>query len=529
MKSAQVVAGAATVTLLAITACGTAKQHDSKSGSKLVNGRAFTMAVDTDLGSLNPYTTVLATTNVFDQFLYDSLTNGDAAGNTVPNLAQSFKSDLTTATFVLKPGITCPGGETLKASDVAAVFNWVATPANKASILGQTVQVGTKASADDATRTVTVHSGKPDAFLLDNLGSVPIACRSGLANPKLLAAGKAGTGQYAVTEMVSGDHYTLTRRPDYDWGPGDWKKDQPGLPVKLTARVLANATTTANLLLSGELNYASISGPDQKRVAAQKNLLQVKDWNTEGELYFNQADGHPGKDPLVRKALTMALDLNQIGKVLTSGEGKPLDQMLASHTPEICPGNTTDGNLPGTDVAAAKALLDQAGWLVGPDGTRRKNGVSLSLGIPHFTSPGQQTQAVELIQQQLKAVGAKSAPKPGDGVAFNSVLTSGGWDLAFVGLTEILPTSLVPFFSGPNFTQGGNNIGSVHNAEYDQLVKQASSIAGKASCPLWNKAESALIKALDVVPFYLLPSITFGNGATFSSVQFPWSIRMTAN
>ena len=55
---------------------------------------------------------------------------------------------------------------------------------------------------------------------------------------------------FKMTEAVPGDHYTLDRRKDYAWGPGDWKSDQDGLPDKVTIRVVANETTSANLLLS---------------------------------------------------------------------------------------------------------------------------------------------------------------------------------------------------------------------------------------------------------------------------------------
>ena len=229
----------------------------------------------------------------------------------------------------------------------------------------------------------------------------------------------------------------------------------------------------------------------------------------------------------MRRALVQALNLPQVGKVLTSGEGKPADQLLAGDIPPPCPGDTVTGNIPAMDVNAAKAALDAAGWLVGADGYRARQGSQLKLSLAHFTSPGRQTEAVELIQQQLKQIGVRVEVKSGDGVAFNHVVVAGTWDMALVGVGEDLPSQLVPLFSGPTFAQGGKNLGDVSNPEYDALVKRASATPGKAGCDLWNQAESALIKRVDIVPFYMLPVPLYGHGAKFAAVQFPWSIRMT--
>ncbi|MDQ2955858.1 MAG: ABC transporter substrate-binding protein [Actinomycetota bacterium] len=517
---------AAAVVALSLSACSSSK-NAAQGGGKLVNGGTFTMAISNDLGNLNPYTTVLSDTNMFDQFLYQGLVDQDANGNPVPSLAEKFSATLTTASFTIRKGVTCSDGQPFGAADVAATINWVANPANKASILGQAVQVGTKATADEATNTVTVQSGQPDAFLLLDLSDVAMVCRNALQNTKLLAAGKGGTGLFTLGDSVPGDHYSLNRRKDYSWGPGNWKNNQPGLPDKVVAKVVSNATTAANLLLSGQLNYGGVEGPDEKRLRAA-HLFSIDSYSVEGEIWFNEAAGHPGADLSVRRAIIQALDLPQVGKVLTSGTGKPADQMLASNNPEPCPGNTVQGNIPATDIAAAKAALDAAGWLMGSNGYRSKQGSQLTFTLAHFTSPGNQTNAVELIQQQLKQIGVRVLDKPGDGVAFNHVVVSGAFDMALVGAGENLPSQFVPLFSGPTFANGGKNLGDVHNPVYEALVRKASAIPGKEGCSTWNQAESELIKRVDIVPFYLLPTPTFGHGATFGTVQFPWSIRVTA-
>ncbi|MBB5977527.1 ABC transporter substrate-binding protein [Kribbella solani] len=516
--------------MLALAACGTggSSTGNAASTAKLVSGATFTYSTSTSLGSLDPYQTTLNDTFVFDSFLYGTLIVLDANGNVQAQLAEKWSAEGTKkATFTLRAGVTCSDGSRLQASDVAAVMNYLAKPASRSPLLGQLVQPGTTATADDATRTVTITSGKPDPFLVESLGSTPIVCKAALENPKLRAEGKAGSGAYKISEIAQGDHYTAELRTDYAWGPGDWKSNGAGVPAKVTARVVSSPTTAANLLLSGELNSARLSGIEQVRVAARK--LPSVNTQLPAELLFNQAAGRPAADLAVRTAIVQALDLAKIGKVLSGDKGEPLRQILQGGVPNYCPGNTVQGNLPATDVAAAKAALDKAGWTVGADGIRAKNGRQLAFVMIYKFTSGQPTAAAELIQEQLKAIGVKVTPKVVDGPAAGNALGTDNWDLLMANLQVNNPYAFVPSFSGAAFPDGGTNFGSAHNAEYDQLTAKAAAMPGKTGCELWNQAEAALVRNVDIVPFYALDTPIFGNRATFTIARFAWSIQMTAN
>lgn len=135
---------------------------------------------------------------------------------------------------------------------------------------------------------------------------------------------------FTVSEIVPNDHYTLTRRKNYTWGPGQFDSKQPGLPDKVVIRVIPNMTTTSNLLLSGEVNAASVIGQDQQRLRAQR-LFHSDLTVPFGELFFNQAPGRFGADRAMRRALVQALDLVQVGKVLTRGGSAPVKGMVTGN------------------------------------------------------------------------------------------------------------------------------------------------------------------------------------------------------
>lgn len=516
---------------LGLTACGGGGGSSSGSaggsGGNLVNGKSFTMAIATDPGSLDPDLTVLSVTRNVDRFLYATLIDLAPDGSPRASLAQKWQADTTKASFTLRKGITCSDGSPLTATQVADNINFVGDPNNQSPLLGIQVMPGTKATGDDAANTVEVTSGAPDAFLLRNLGTLAIACGKGLTDRSLLAKGQDGTGMFTISDIVANDHYTLKRRTDFAWGPGNWDTKQKGLPDTVTFKVIQNETTSANLLLSGQLNAAVILGPDQQRLLAQK-VFHGQNLTPLGELWFNEADGHPGADPAVRKALTQALDLAQVGKVLTNGRGQA-SQGFVTVSPKPCSGNNVSGNLPKHDLSAAKSALDAAGWKVGSGGVRSKDGKPLAVTLLYGTQLGPtESSASELLQQAWKGLGVDVTLKGVDSPGLNTVyFGTGEWDASMAPITLDLPSQLVPFVSGP-VPPDGTNFAHIQNKDYESLAQTAATKAGAAGCDDWNNAEKALIKAVDAVPYENAIAPIFGKGATFTVGDGinPTSIRM---
>ncbi|MFD5829486.1 ABC transporter substrate-binding protein [Lentzea sp. NPDC060358] len=526
MKRAVALLGAVVLTT---TACGT--QGTSGSGDQaLADGKTFTMSIGTDPGSLDPALTVLSAARAVDRFLYASLIERTPEGEIVSGLAEKWEATTTTATFTLRQGITCTDGSPLTAKDVAANITFAGDPASKSALTGLQVPAGTTATADDAARTVTVTSGAPDAFLLTNIGTLPIVCAKGMADRSLLAKGEHGTGMFKITEIVPNDRYTMERRKDFAWGPGDWQQNQPGLPDKVVFRVIQNETTAVNLLLQGQLTAAQIVGPDQERLLAQK-VDHVDGATPLGTLTFNQADGHPGKDPAVRKALVQGLDLNQVGKVLTNGKGKP-SQSLVTVQPRPCTGDNVGPNLPKFDKGAATSALDAAGWKAGADGTRAKDGKQLTVKLLQPTVAGPTlTSTAELIQQTWQGIGVKVEIAPVDSAGINQALfDTGAWDASMVPLTLSLPSQLTPFASG-TLPPDGVNFAHIANAEFEAQSKEAATKAGKDGCDNWNRAEAALVKDASFIPYYdsVLPVFVKGAKFTISDSVDPTAIRMLAS
>lgn len=518
------------VLALALAACGSSKGGSPASGSQPANGKTFTEVLPTDPGNLDPDTTSLSVTNQVDLFLYDSLLNVGQSGKLVAGLAAKWTGTTTRATFTLRKGITCSDGTPLTASDVAANINFVGNPANGSSKIAVNVPVGAAATASNATGTVTVTSPAPDAFLVQNLGGLPIVCPKGMANPSLLKEGAEGTGPFTLTQVLPDNQYTLTARKGYNWGPGNWTANPAGFPAKVVFKIVPNMTTAANLLLASSVNLVSVLGPDVQRLKA-RHLFEQDVTASLGELWYNQKAGMPTADASVRKALTEALDLPQLGQVVAPvGQGTAATGLVApAYTP--CRGNTVSGSLPAHSVTSAEATLTAAGWKVGPGGIRAKGGTKLAMTVLYDSALGPAMQAgAELLQKDWSSIGVQVTLSSLTDTEISGVIFSpaGNWGAGLIPLNVTLPTQLEAFFSGPT-PPAGTNFAYVNNSAYNADVKTASGIAGSGGCSDWNAAEKALLQQEDVVPFADSVAPSFAQGATFQLSQgaiAPTSIRM---
>ena len=515
-------------TALALTACAGSPGPGASAGAGTpVDGKTFTSVITTDPGNLNPLVTVMSVARAMDRFLYARLLETDADGKPIAGLADTWEADTTTATFTLRKGTTCEDGTPITAADVAANINHVADPANGSPVMGLQVQAGTTAVGDDAAGTVTVTSGKPDAFLLTNIGSIAIVCGTVLKDPDALSKGKGATGMYTMTEMQPNNQYTMTRRPEFTWGAGDWDPKQKGIPEKVVFRVVPNETTAVNLLMSGEVSAAAIIGPDKQRLLDQ-GLFSTSYPAPAGQLTFNQHEGRPTADKAVRTALTQALDLDELRSILTSGEGtKPTG--LVTVSPNPCRADVVSGSLPSFDEKAAAKTLDAAGWAAGSDGVRAKDGKRLQLTMLSAAVLGDGGKAAaEYIQAAWKKIGVaveiRSADSP---MASETLFGTGEWDVSGIPLTVSIPSMLIPFYSGPT-PPNGSNFPAIANPAYDKAVAAASQKAGSTGCDDWGTAEKALYETVAVVPYADQPRYQFAKGATFTESDGidPTSIRM---
>jgi peptide/nickel transport system substrate-binding protein len=528
-RTVRIVAGSAMGIALATTA--SCSGGGGSASQQVVSDGTLTMAVPVDPGNLDPQHS--AENVAVSRLAYDTPITIEGDGKVEPGVVSSWKDVGSTSEWSLtvRKDVTCSDGSTMGAATVAANINYVADPKNASPFTGSAVPAGSVATADAATNTVTVRTPSPSPFFVQGLQLLSLVCSKGLTDRKLLASASDGSGPYVISQSVPGDHVTYTLRKGYDWGPpGDTGTDVNGMPATVIVKTVTSYTTTANLLLSGQLNAAQVQGTDSKRLTAT-GLYSAGGSQMNDSLLFNQAGSSPAADTSVRRALLMALDMSQLGAVDGGSVGAQATGLLAP--PKVCPGNTMSGNLPAYDPTQAKALLDSDGWTVGPGGTRSKNGTQLSLTVLYGSNLPATNAAAEFIAAQWGTLGVAVSlvQKPSDQLVSGLFGGTAVFDAVLQPIEVSTPAQLIPLLSGAT-PPNGENAAAIKNTQYDTLAAQAAQQAGTSGCAAWNDAEAALFKDADIAPLATVPTVWWGKNARFTvdneGVINPTSMRLLA-
>lgn len=508
-----------------VTACGSSDSGGSGEGGEPVSGGTYVKAISSDPGDLNPWTNASLAARFMVDTAYENLVNVNAEGEFGPWLAESWEATGTSVTYTLKPDITCSDGTPFTAETAAANITYNAVAKNATFYFGSQINEGITAKAEGNQLTVT--SADNDPFLLANTGLVAMVCQSGLDDPDSLDDATAGTGLFALSEAKPGSDYTYTKRDDYAWGPDDVTSETVGLPDELVWRVITDESTAANLLLAGDLNSATVVGPDRQRLDSA-GLKTIGTRNPIGEFLFNERPDRITADPKVREALSLGLNQEEVASVVTDGSPEPSKGLVVT-TPLLCVGNGPQWKLPAQDTARAATLLDEAGWTLGADGKRAKEGKPLKLKFIYDAATASHGSAAELVAQQWNELGVTTDLTPNDAAAWSEQLwQTFDWDLGFVQVAPGSPSVLSNFFAGASPDQGGVNFMFVDNPEYEALTAQAKAAGPEEACDLFQQAETELVERFDVFPLTDSLTNTYYNGAELKDGNYttPTSVRM---
>jgi peptide/nickel transport system substrate-binding protein len=510
---------------LGMGACLSACGNGSAGSETPVADAKIVYAIPSDPGNLDPQLTSVDLNREVGRLAYDSLVYRDARGNPVSGLASSWHVGEHESTLRITPGVTCSDGSAFTADVAAQNLRFIIDPHN-GSPYASSFPAGTTVSA--SADAVTIKTPTAPIFLLVNLADIPMVCASGLKDRGRLASATDGTGPYVLGDVKTGSSYGYTRRAGYKWGPNGATTAEKGQPKNIELRVVANETTSANLLVAADVNIAVMSGSDSDRLLKMPNLFHRNQEVLRGLIAYNEANGRVTRDEKVREALSRAVDFDAALKIITGGHGEVPTSLLAV-TPKVCPENTVNGNLPARDVNLAKSLLDSAGWVAGGDGKRAKNGQQLGIDIltPNYAGKAY-TDGAEFIASQWRDLGIDVTISAVPSSQLNDRLfKTADFDVSLVGTGERTPNQNSQYFSGKT-PPNGTNFASFSNPTYDRTVQGTAQVDPQAECARWNTAEIALFKEYSLIPFANVNVPVFGNKVTFDIIGnylVPTSLR----
>lgn len=391
--------------------------------------------------SIVPYYTVMSYAWWIAQLTLVGLAEWDENGAYVPELAAEIPSvenggvsaDGLTITWKLKPGLKWSDGEPLTSKDVKFTWESIVNPLNASTIKAGYDQIESITTPDDLTVVIKFMSLYPPWQTLfaqgpNSAGAILPAHilegQTGLENNPYIHWPTVASGPFVITDWVAGDHMTLLPNPNFYAGRP--KLDQ------INIKFIPDPETALAALQTGDIDwYPDFSESDISTVGALEpnvHLLVVPGSDFEhyffnmgvkagvmdagGNVIANSAsdlDGFcPFKDVRVRKAITLGIDRQTIVEALL--EGKTI--VPATQWPNSSWTNTSL-QADAYNPTEAAALLDQAGYTLGPDGIRvgMCNGVETKLSFNFETTTKQIRVDIALAaQSDLRKIGVEFKP-----------------------------------------------------------------------------------------------------------------------
>ncbi|WP_371223488.1 peptide ABC transporter substrate-binding protein [Roseovarius sp. 2305UL8-3] len=335
----------------------------------------------------------------------EPLARYDETGAIVPWLAESVPTlenggvsgDMRSITWRLKDGLVWSDGSPLTSGDVKFTWEYCTAEGGGCAQIANYAGITGIDTPDDLTAVIRFDAPKPfpyNAFVGakspilqqaqfgDCMGNKAPGCTEANFNP-------IGTGPFVVSDFRPNDVIQYDANPNYR---------DPAKPAFANAVLKGggNAEAAARAVLeTGEFDYGwnlqlapdvlnKMQSVGKGQVVSgfgtlvERIMINLTDPSPElGDRRSTLDQPHPIlSDKAVRKALSMAIDRELLVEIGYGKAGRATCNVLPA--PKIYASTANDA-CKVQDIEGAKALLDSAGWVVGPDGVRVKDGKRLSL------------------------------------------------------------------------------------------------------------------------------------------------------
>jgi peptide/nickel transport system substrate-binding protein len=432
--------------------------------------------------TLNPaYAFLTEAYTVFD-LIYSPLVTEDKSGNYVGALAKewSVSDDSLTWTFMLKDDLKWHNGETVTADQVAWAINAImADPEGWAALSGYVGGFSAVTAPDDKTvQIVTEYPIANMEYRLSFLYAVyPPDFESFTSSEELqnfTNDAAIGTGRFRLTNFDK-DAGVLIFEANKDYVDGAPIVDQVIYQKFDTSDAMIQALKVGDIDVLSEVPasaFETVKGFEGvTAIAADGRSFTELIINSVSEDNDPPSTGNPAlKDPAVRLALETAINRQDLIDIVLQGLGSPADSIVP---PTLGGGFWYNPNLttPEFNIEGANQILEDAGYVLGTDGIREKDGVRLEFRLQFDSDSSNYPRIADLLADWYNQIGVKVTPEPVSADALIASTTAvGDYDLVIWGYgADPDPDFILSIMLTDQFVSGGWSDSGYHNPAYDQL------------------------------------------------------------
>ncbi|MES2291097.1 MAG: ABC transporter substrate-binding protein [Pseudomonadota bacterium] len=290
--------------------------------------------------------------------LFDTLVALDERLGVVSRLAvRWFRTSETEWTFNLHPGVTFTNGERCDAYAVAHSIQHLASMVPAYRFRSQWGEAWPPSARVVDDTTVAISTPVPQVTLPHLLSRVEIIPPRGSQAPDF-ANRPVGSGPYKVKAWTRGGTLLLEANNRYFLG-------RPPIDELLWLSISSPAARLM-ALRAGDVDLAWDIPYERTAIVDEDPRLKVLEYQSIGLAFiaFNfRAKTSPIANPLVRKAMTYAIDARGIHKSLLDSRG----ELSLGPAPSQVIGAVDAGGYPDRNLAKARTLLAEAGYRAGLD------------------------------------------------------------------------------------------------------------------------------------------------------------------
>lgn len=419
-----------------------------------------------DIRDVNPH--LYAGEMYAQEMLYETLVNITADGYE-GCLAESWdiSDDGKTYTFHIRDGVKFSDGEVCDANAIKANFDAIIENKDRHTWLEMmNLLVGVSAPDD---KTFVIELSEPYYPLLTELGVTrPFA----MISPKAMKDGSTkdgvnayiGTGPYVLTDFVT-DEYAVFEANENYWG------EQPKIK-KITVKVIPDNQTRILALEKGEIDM--IFGKNMIDADAinqytgnDKFTVSLSDPTSTRQIVLNTTRDVLA-DKEVRQALQHATNKQAISDGIFYGLEQPADTLFAKTVP-YC---DIDLEPYAYDVELAQSMLDEAGWVVGADKIRERDGQKLNIDLLYNSDSVTEKAIAEYLQSEYQKIGISLNIHGEEEQSYRDNMKAGNFDMVFniCWGTPYDPQSSLAAMRAPVYGDYAAQLGLEDKADIDQAI-----------------------------------------------------------
>ncbi len=401
----------------------------------------------------------------------------------------------TSMTWNLQQGVQWHDGEEFTSADVCFTLDFIQSEAGQA-VYNQSDYMGIVDCQMPDPYTVVMVWDKPMGnyvTLFDTILPMHLLEGQDVLTFDGYNRSPLGTGPFKFAEWQAGEYVRVVRNDNYWRGPEYPKLDE------IIFSFIPDPNTRLNALKAGEHDLGEILTNQVKEVEGLEGyrveivpsnrwlIFEVGVATERGQLLFG--------DPNVRKAIYHAIDRQAIVDGLMEGTVEIANSGISPTSPYHNP----DVPAYDYDPALAAQMLDDAGWTVGADGVREKDGERLSFTIINRTSRPERIAIAQAIQAYLKEVGVEVLFEDLENSAWLERWLSTEWEAVVGGWIIPADPSLTSLYA----CGASNNFTGFCNPELDAAMEAADSTLDFAERkPLMDAAQVLLAEEARELPLY---------------------------